>query len=239
MGGGNLKRADAEKLLTEVGWLSKQSAECQTAILRRGQMTVFEADESIFRIDDPPGGMFGIVEGAIGVLIPSRNCNSHEQLADILRQGTWFGYGPLVAGTRRTLGFKAIEPTVAIRVDLAAMKELGAKDAVFARCLGSLADQATVIAIGVIHDLLIPNMEMRIAATLLRVTGANCGSGSSSLPSVQLTQSDLAGLANASRHSVNRLLQRLEQLGWIEISYRCIQLRDPAALTRFAFNQDV
>lgn len=201
-------------------------------------MTIFEPDEAIFQIDDPPGGIFGIIEGAIGVLIPLRDPNRNEQLADILRQGTWFGYGPLIAGTRRTLGFKAIEPTVAFRVDLAALKEASAKDAVFAKCLASLADQATVVAINVIRDLLIPDMEKRIAATLLRVTGANSGRGASSPPSVHLTQSDLAELANASRHSVNRLLQRLEQVGWIEISYRHIQLLEPAALMRFAYNQD-
>ena len=49
-------------------------------------------------------------------------------------------------------------------------------------------------------------------------------------PEIDVTQSDLAHLANLSRAAVVKQLQALEREGQITRSYGCVTLLDPAAM---------
>lgn len=228
-----MERAAAEKIFTSVGWLSQQPENFQAKLLGRGHLVALAADAYVFHADDPPGGIYGIADGSIGILVPTRGASM--RLATILRAGTWFGQGPLITGRARTLAFRAFEPTVVMRVDLPALGEISAHNPQARLCFAALANDATVITIQVVHDLLIRQTERRLAATLLRIAGAHDEPASSRLRKICLSQAELAEMANTSRHSANRALREFEESGWIAISYKHIQICDPVSLEEFAY----
>jgi CRP-like cAMP-binding protein len=226
----------ADKILAVTGWLSNQPYDFQRTLLSVGQIESLEAEQFVFHFDDAPGGIFGIVDGGIGALIPTMG--STFRLATILRPGVWFGHGPLLRGRRRTLSFRATEPSTLMRVDLAALNELRSAHPETTGYFASLSEQGTEVAIQVVHDLLIPDTGRRIAATLLRVAGVHDNPAAGKLRKIRLSQTELAEMANTSRHSANRALGFFEQSGWIAVSYRHIQLLDPISLAEFAHGSD-
>ena len=53
-------------------------------------------------------------------------------------------------------------------------------------------------------------------------------------PCVQLSQESLGLMLNSSRQSINKLLKRLEGLGWLHIQYGQILILDEERLTQLA-----
>ena len=227
-----MKRPIAEKILASTGWLSNQPSDFQRKLLAIGQIVNLQTDEFIFHVDDPQGGIFGIIDGGIGALIPTEG--SSLRLATILRSGVWFGHGPLLRKGRRTLSFRATEPSTLMRVDLAALNSLRSAQPATMNNFATLSEQGTDVTIQVVHDLLIPDTGRRIAATLLRVSGVHENPGAGKMRKIRVNQAEIAEMANTSRHSANRALGIFEQSGWIAVSYRHIQLLDPISLAEFA-----
>ena len=83
-------------------------------------------------------------------------------------------------------------------------------------------------------DLLIRDSERRCAAVLLRLGGRRyvCLEDEESVE-VPVTQHELAGAANLSRNSTGTMVQRLKARGLIDLGYRGMTIRAPAALRAF------
>lgn len=219
------------EFLRSLGWLSRQPSDFQAELLGRGRIEKFQPDEFFFHFGDEPGGVYGIVDGSVGVLLPTSD--SAVRLAEILRPGVWFGNGPLLTKGARTLTFQARETVTAMHVDLGHLHEIGARSTNFTRMLGSIANVGTEIAIRTIQDLLIPQAERRIAATLLRTTVSAKSCGPAGTREVRLNQAELAEMANTSRHTVSRTLSLFAKAGWVVVSYRNIRIRNSTKLAAF------
>ena len=226
-----LQLADAKRAVLERGWLTEQDAPFQRAILERATVESFPAGASVFHPGDYGSGIYGVVRGSFGVFVPSRG--GEERLAHILQGGSWFGYGPIITRRQRILGFAAVEPSVALHVPLGALDKLATSDPGNLRALLTLREYGMDIAIATVADLLIPAVDKRIAATLLRCAAFSAAEPGRPLVVSGLTQAQIGELANAARDVVNRTLKRLEAKGWIEVSYRKITLLDPPALDSF------
>ncbi|MDE2380546.1 Crp/Fnr family transcriptional regulator, partial [Bradyrhizobium sp.] len=200
------------------------------------EIVEFEPDEFVWHVGDQAGGVFGIVEGAVGVLVPAEEAGL--RLAHIMRTGAWFGYGPLFTGGQRTLTFRTTEPSIVMKIELARLNDVGRADLAFTRIMATLGVQTATIAIRIIHDLLIPRTDRRIAATLLRVADVHQKSRSPRMREIRLNQAELAEMANTSRHSVNRTLRLFQENGWIGVTYRHVQILNSAVLSKFAHGED-
>lgn len=226
----------AATLLREHGWLAREPAEVQDAFLARAQPVEFDAGEVVFRIGDDAGGTYGIATGAIGILVATEG--REPRLAHVARRGTWFGHGPLMTRGRRVLGFRAMEPTRTLYVPLAALSDLSRGSTAIARSLAVLANANMGVAIEAVSDLLIPRLDRRVAATLLRATGALHGTSPGDPAGYRLSQNDIAEMANASRQMVNRCLAGFTSRGWVSVGYQRIAILAPSALSAFASNLD-
>ncbi|MBR0662040.1 Crp/Fnr family transcriptional regulator [Neoroseomonas oryzicola] len=231
-----MERDEAGRILLASGWLARQPPAVSAAVMRRARPVPFQAGEHVFHADDAPGGIYGIAAGAIGILVATGG--RAPRLAHILRQGAWFGHGPLMTGGRRALGFRAMEPSVTLHIPLAALDELSRASLEGARSLAVLANANMGVAIATVSDLLIARADRRIAAVLLRATGAAQGVPPTDAEGYRLTQAELADMANASRQVVNRTLAGFARQGWIASGYQRIAIRDAAALAAFATPPD-
>jgi CRP-like cAMP-binding protein len=222
-----------EALFAAHGWLSEQPAEFRRRILEMARSVTFARGEWVFSINDPPGGIYGVVWGGIG--IEGGGPFHLLRLGHVLRAGSWFGHHPvLVPGARRVQGMRALEDSELLYVPLAPLQAWLRVDPVAARCIGNMADGGSILATRVISDLLIPDADKRIAAVLLRVTAAEDGVVPHHPDGFLMTQAELGEMANVSRPHVNRVLGELERKGWIAKNYQRLRIIDVEGLRSFA-----
>jgi CRP-like cAMP-binding protein len=227
---------DQARLLTlfgRRGWLAGHPEGFRRQIVAMGRLLLIKRNCWVFAIGDPPGGIYGIVSGGIGV---EGGGPFHAlRLGHVLRSGGWFGHHPaLSGGGQRTQGMRAMEDSLLLHVPLGPLQALMQQDPAAARCIGDMADRGSILATRVISDLLIPDASQRIAAVLLRITGAEDGIEPDDPAGVLLTQTEIGEIANVSRPHVNRILAGFVSQGWISKRYHHLRVLDGAALRRHA-----
>jgi CRP-like cAMP-binding protein len=227
-----MQRAEAERIALAGGWLARQPPVFRAAVLARALLQPFATGAFTYHTGDAPGGIYGVVAGGFAVLAAGRHAG--PDLAHIVRPPVWFGHGPVLSGGPRTLSFRAAEPSLTLHVPLAALEDLSSTMPAAPRAIGAITDDSVRIAAEIVSDLLIREPDRRIAATLLRATGASDGAVPDAAAGFRLTQSELGEMANASRHLVNRTLGAFAARGWVTVGYGRIAVQDATALAAFA-----
>jgi CRP-like cAMP-binding protein len=192
----------------------------------------FAAGEVVYNVEDPPGGIFGTVAGGFGISVVS--AQRGPELAHVVRQGAWFGTGPVITRRPRVLAAHAFEESVAWHVPLSALDDLRLSGAEGARSMAALSDFSMDSTLRCVSDLLRPTAAQRIAAVLLRVTAADEGMKPDQPEGWLITQAELALMSNASRQLVNRTLATFEGRGWLRAGRRRMLILDAKALSAFA-----
>lgn len=215
------------------GWLAEQSGAFRREILRLSRPLEVARSQWVFAIGDPPGGIYGVVSGGIG--IEGGGPFHSLRLGHVLRTGSWFGYHSILTGGRRRVqGMRAMEDSVLLYVPLPQLRVMVEGDPEAARRIGAMANGYSILATRVISDLLIPKAPQRIAAVLLRVTAAEHGVEPLHPEGFVVTQAELGEMSNVSRANVNRVLRRFLKEGWISTRYQRLRVLDAAALRAFA-----
>jgi CRP-like cAMP-binding protein len=223
----------AKDTLRRTGWLLDQPEWVRETVLSSARLQAYETDRFVFYAGDEPGGMYGIVDGGFGLLIPS--ARNDMLMCNILRRGYWFGYGPALNGGPRKVTIKAIEKSHILHLPLRAITAIGAEKPEFFRILGALNDSHLMMnALQVAGDLLIPSGEKRIAAVLARVARRGPGEEAEEPWPIRLSQADIGQMSNASRDRVNRALAKFEAAGWLTAEFKRVIIKDMASLEAFA-----
>lgn len=226
-----MERTEIEAALTARGWLAGCEPALRRTILDRARPVAFAPDQIVFNAGDLAGGIYGIARGSFALSVAAA---AGPALATILRTGIWFGNGPLIAERRRMLTFHAAEVSFTLHLPLAAIREISGASIAAARVFADLANLNMQLAIRTVSDLLIPDTERRIAATLLRLTRADEGELPPHRAGFRLRQAELGEMANASRRSVVRALAGLQARGWVALGRQRIAILDAKTLAHFA-----
>jgi CRP/FNR family transcriptional regulator, cyclic AMP receptor protein len=209
------------------GWLTAQPPSFQALVLRKARLVTCPTGTAIIRIGDRAGGIYGVVQGGVGIHVPQ--IDGSVTLAHIARTGVWFGYGPLITRRPRVLEFSALEPSLLFHVPLAGLEPIMTASSENARALQALSEFNMDIAISTVATLQIRSAERRIAATLLRVAPEEDETGGQ-IVDVAVTQAQLGEMANAAREVVNRVLNEFEARAWLKVGYRKVALLDLPSL---------
>lgn len=221
-----------ETLFATRGWLSHHPSAFRRSIIAMGRRLTLDRGAAVFHAGDAPGGVYGIVSGAI--LVQGGARWHVPALAHIHRAGDWFGHGPVLSGDERTLSFVAAVPAVLWQVPLEQLRPHLRSDPEFAARLAHLANVGTEAVIWTARDLLIRDSARRLAAVLLRVTGMGAAPPDIA-DGYAITQSELGEMSNISRFQVNRIMGRLRQAGLIDVGYHSIRLIDVPGLMAYAY----
>jgi CRP-like cAMP-binding protein len=213
------------------GWLKGKTPKFQEALLREARIREYETRQYTHHIGDDPGGFYGIIDGSFGAI--THNPTMGSVMGHIMRRGDWFGQRPMVVGKSRSLAFRAMEKSTVFYVSLQAVETVSQGLPEARWHFASLAEHNLEITIRIISDLLICRSDKRIAAVLLRVAGLAEDGRSKEFHECSLTQSDLAELANVSRHIVNATLKNFETRGWIEAGYGKMSVMNTQAFRAF------
>jgi CRP/FNR family transcriptional regulator, cyclic AMP receptor protein len=221
--------AEAHEIVLNTGWLSLTPSAFQRSILDRCQLQTFSTGAAIYALGDPPGGMFGLVSGGLGITIAPNEIGPY--FAHYARPGTWFGEAAAITGQPRRIGLMATRETELLHLPLHAIHDLVGKDPAAWRLFALVAIGHLDVAIGACDDLMIRDHRRRFIAVLLRLAGSRLPTphGASHVD-VDVSQEDLAVLANIARTTAGALLRQLEADGHVKLSYRRIRISDPNTL---------
>ncbi len=214
------------------GWLTNKPEPFRQAVLDLAMPRSYVAGQFTHHIGDALGGFYGVVSGSFAAL--GKSATSDVPMGHVFRRGGWFGEGPLVTGRPRTLAFRAMEPSQVAYVPLTAVETIARSMPDALRHFASLSEHNLDVSVQTVADLLIRRADQRIAAVLLRVTGAEFDRFYPGGPErCALTQSDIAEMSNVSRQVANTTLGFLQREGWIEIGYGWIRIRNAERLRAF------
>lgn len=217
------------EILRAHGWLSHQPATLQDQVLAMGRIRRYPRGSMVYCLGDPPGGIFGILNGSIAVTIAPGSTGPH--LVHLATPGWWFGEGCFLTGQPRRIGLEASVDSALFYLPLEAMERLAAADPENIRRFSHISMMNIDLSLRVIDGLLMPDPDRRIAATLVRCVGTEPQG------TIEISQTALGRIANASRKVVNRALARLEGEGLVIAGYARITVPDVAALKRFAHEE--
>jgi CRP-like cAMP-binding protein len=236
-----MKRGELRQRLAERGWFASLDQGLAAAILDAGRASAVARGEALYHPEDDPGGIYGVVSG--GILLSAGGRGGVPVPWHIMRNGGWFGDGSVTARQKRWLMAEACEESVLLHLPLAEVERLRAAFPGASQAYARLAAEGEALFLAIIADLLIRGADRRIAAVLLRVTGAEApgwrgGSPGEPLAAdrqgVTLTQTLLAELSNASHQTVARFVERAGRAGWIDWSYGRVRILDAGQLAALA-----
>ncbi|WP_299323096.1 Crp/Fnr family transcriptional regulator [Parasphingopyxis sp.] len=226
----------AKQIMKSGGWLAGVPEPYADRFMADALLVEFEPGQFLFRRDDPPGGLYGIVEGAVlvGIATPTNS----NQLVGYGKTCGWLGQKGSLVGVPRTMTFEAAGHLTTLHLPLSATAKFLAGGTEETKILASLSEWHYDMAVGVIADLLIPSLEQRIASILLRLANYPFGIAGPDGWTIELSQTQIADLSNVSRDNVNRCLTKFRGRGWLESGYKWIRLTQPEAMRAFVSRDD-
>lgn len=218
-----MDRQSAARLMATTGWLSRQPESFRTELLKRSFYRHHDAGKVLYDIGDPPSGVFGLVEGALDIVLPDGN------IGTLASQGYWIGQGAAFDRLPRKVGLIARS---SVRVFYLPLHEFDAMiaNAEYCRSFAILTIEHMEDALRVVASLLPNDVVARVSARLLSLSHATTGDGQV----LSVTQSDLASMCGLTRQTVNRALRRLVAECAISSSYGKLTVIDLDKLRQFA-----
>lgn len=223
-----MKLASARQILSERGWLSVQDESFRARILQRGILIHLEPGDTLYRVGDPPGGLYGLAQGAVSASISP--FGAAPRPAHVWGQGHWMGEGCFLSRGPRRVGVQALVESWALHVPLDALDFIERDDPTIVRRVSQILLVNLDMLIRAWHEHQLPDHEGRIAASLCRLVSP----GTATIP---LSQTDLGAIARASRKQVNAALKRFEAEGWVSTGYRSITIKAVGPLQKLAERQ--
>ncbi len=222
-----MKPTEAARRIAALGWLSRQPGAFRDRLLRRCDLRAYAVGDSLYGLDDPPGGIFGLVDGFVDVVLGFGPFTPF--LAYIGRPGWWVGEAAAVTGTPRRAEVHARTAVQALYLPADQLAKLTTEDPEAWRSLAQLSvdhlDNALLLASTLNHG----GVREKVLATLWRLSGAERETdGPIDLPCMQ---SEIAEMSGLSRNSVGPAMRRLTREGLIEaergrIRYNPVRIRE-------------
>ena len=178
---------------------------------------------------DPPGGMFGLVSGALNLSIAPNERGLY--FTHVAWPGSWFGEAAAFTGQPRRVGLAAARDSELLHLPLHGIREIVVNNPSAWRFFALVTIGHLDVTIGAHDDLMIRDHVKRCIAVLLRLSGCRLSSPPDFAPvEIDLSQEDIALMSNVARTTASAVLRKLEALGHLEQSYRRIRILAPDAL---------
>jgi CRP/FNR family transcriptional regulator, cyclic AMP receptor protein len=156
-----------ERVFAARGWLSHVEVAVRRRLLGVASYISFASGAEIVSAGQEGGGPYGLVQGRVGCWGSSRF--SASTLGNVAVPGDWFGQGPVQLGVVRSIGFRALEPSVLLYLPAPKLREMVAAEPELQRQLGKLSETSAQLLVGLLVDALMPRAERRIAAVLVKL----------------------------------------------------------------------
>jgi CRP-like cAMP-binding protein len=223
--------ADLRRQVATSGWLASTPASFRDAVLDRAVVRRFGPAEALHSAGDEAGGMYGVAKGTIRVMLAAIDHGPY--CGHLLRPGSWAGDGPTITRDVRPVTLVSAGPSTVLFLSRAAIMDIVAGEPDYWRHFVAGTMLNLNIAFGAIADLMLRDHRKRLAAVLLRAAGMRSEVPPVDGPiEVDLSQTDIAAMANVTRTTAGATLQRFEQAGLLTTGYRKVTILSSSRLRR-------
>jgi CRP/FNR family transcriptional regulator, cyclic AMP receptor protein len=220
---------EARGFLARNGWLSRTPSQFRERVLVACRLLSFEADQIVYNQGDNTGGLFGLASGRVAILIAPQERGPY--FAHAMRPGDWFGMASALNRVPRGMGLRATRPSQLLLLPANEFDKIAKDDPTSWRQLAVLAFIISNLSTCAADDLVIRDPAKRCLATLARLAGLRHATDESpETGDVDITQDELAHLANLSRNAVGTYLRRFESKGLVKLGYKNIRILDRSAV---------
>jgi CRP/FNR family transcriptional regulator, cyclic AMP receptor protein len=207
----------AHEVVSTQGWLSLTPAAFRGAVLDRCLFQEFGAGVPVYTIGDEAGGLYGLVEGALGIAIAPRENGPY--MGHFAMPGTWFGEISAFTRQPRRVGLTTIRPTVLLHLPLKGLDEIVRCDPAAWRLFGLITIEHLDLSMGSSDDLMIRDHFKRFVAVLLRLGDCRIADRPNGLPiEIDIVHEEITFMANVARTTVGAILRKLEAEGHLALS---------------------
>jgi CRP-like cAMP-binding protein len=216
-------------LLAKVELFGELDEGARLAIAERAGRRVVDKGQVIVWQDEPGEAMFVLLEGAVKLVVSSRD----GELVELARFVAPASFGELAVldGGPRSASAEAVERSVLLVVTRAELLRLLRSEEKVAeallRALGAMVRRTT----RQVTDLVFLNLRGQVARQLLLLADDGDGSAAVTRP---VTQGELATMVGGARQTVNQELKSLAARGYIRAAGRGFRLLDREGLRRLA-----
>lgn len=223
--------AELRRQVSAGGWLASMPVTFRDAVLDRAVVRRYGPGDVLHSAGDESGGMYGVAVGTIRLMLSAVDHGPY--CGHLLRPGSWAGDGGAITGGARLGSLVSSGESVILYLPRAAIMEIVAEDPTYWRhfVAGTMLNLNT--AFGAIADLMLRDHRQRLVAVLLRAAGARSEMPPVERPiEVDLSQADIATMANVTRTTAGATLHRLGQMGLLKTGYGKVTILSPARLRR-------
>jgi CRP/FNR family cyclic AMP-dependent transcriptional regulator len=215
-----------EALLTDVELFRGISREDLDRITAIAETRSYHRSDVLFTEGDESAELFVVASGRIA--IANRSLDGRESVVALMERGDLFGEMPLFDDRPRSAEARALEPSDAIAIPYAPLRELyDSRPELLWNVVRMLAGRLRTTD-EALADSVFLDVTGRTAKRLLELAG---DADEFSLP---ITQEELAGMVGASRERVNKAIASFVRLGWIEQADRRYRITNREQITRRA-----
>lgn len=221
------------ELLQRNRWFRDLPADCIHEMVEMTRLRRLEDGQRLHARGDLPDGLYGVSSGAMR--ISNTGIEGREALLTVLSPGSWFGEISLFDGLPRTHDAHAMGATELLMIPRKGFQQLLERRPELYPHFMRLLCRRLRLSFDMMEDSALLPLSSRLAKRLLMHAQyyGDVAINNEQL-SIQLSQEMLGLMLNSSRQSINKMLKRLEQAGWISLHYSQITILDEAALTRLA-----
>ena len=212
---GALGELDAEELMKQ-------------AITRR-----FQANDVIFRKDDPGTGLYGVVSGRVVVVADS--AEGKELILNVFSPGEYFGEIALLDGEGRSATAIAREPSELLFLGRQHFMPFLARSPEATSRIIRLLCKRLRRTTALVEDSIFLPVSLRLAKQLLALVDVY-GLQAEARPTFPVSQGELGRMLGVSREIIARQLAIWRHAGLVEMQRSRITLRDRAALAAMVGN---
>ncbi|MEL0169252.1 MAG: Crp/Fnr family transcriptional regulator [Pseudomonadaceae bacterium] len=221
------------RLLQQNRWFGELPKDVLDELLALARVRTLQDGEFVYAKDDQPDGLYGIISG--GARISNIGQDGREAILAILSPGSWFGEISLFDGLPRSHDTVASGQTELLMIPRPGFHQMLERRPELYPLFMRILCRRIRLSFAMLDDSALLPLSSRLAKRLL-MHAHNYGQTDDEgrRLSVQLSQESLGQMLNSSRQSINKLLKRLESLGWLKIQYGQIILLEDESLTQLA-----
>ncbi|MEJ2522346.1 MAG: Crp/Fnr family transcriptional regulator [Gammaproteobacteria bacterium] len=215
------------------GWLADRAPEARDAILSIAQVRDYQPDQVVFRAGVPARGVYGLVSGAVDILIPRPD--GQELAAHRAERGFWAGDLSLLSGQANLVTIRSAVRSRILLLPGPDLLALLARRPELNRDFFELSHANLAVTLWTLASIAIQDSETRIVLRLLQLDSDH----SDPEGWLKISQEKLSQLVALSPATLQRCLRTLRGEGLIELAYGRMRVLDRTGMeTRFSERSD-
>jgi CRP-like cAMP-binding protein len=205
----------AYEALSQIGWLGTLPENTRRSLLGACELRHVPANSTLYGLDDPPGGIYGIADGFVDVLAAPGPFQM--RLVHVASAGWWVGEAAAASRSGRRVELRTRTDVTAAYIAARKLERLADQDPSIWRDIAALTVRHLDTTMLYAASFASADLRLRLLMALMRIIGPAMDLGGSlNLP---LGQAELAELTGLSRNTISRLLSKLSDDGCVDRHY--------------------